>query len=238
MARMIVPPPLAFSEEFVDHRHLPDTDGSISNNSTEHSQSSILTSSLWPLLEERLPGGRFFVGQDVGIYWRLTMPVLDGCKSPDWYLVPGVPGMINGTFRRSYVMWKEKVSPLLVVEYVSGDGKEERDRTPDRGKFWVYEQAVRAANYVIYDSQIPLIEAYHLDGDRYAPIEANAARRYPIAELGIEFGLRRARFRGVDLDWLRVWDSTTETMVLDVEERGEMYRKQADEAAQRADSIV
>ncbi len=38
--------------------------------------------------------------------------------------------MLNGTFRRSYVLWQEFIAPLIVLEFVSGNGAEERDRTP------------------------------------------------------------------------------------------------------------
>ena len=193
MTPAIATPPEAFTEANIDHRHLPDTDGSIVNNATEYSQSQLLTTSLRPLLEARHPGRQFFVGQDVGIYWKLILSaVLNGCKSPDWYLVPGVPGTFNGVPRRSYVMWQERVSPLVVIEYVSGDGSEERDRTPNTGKFWVYEQALRVAFYIIYDSQVPLIEVYQHDRDRFSRIRANKAGRCHLPPMGIEFGLHRA----------------------------------------------
>ena len=238
MIPAIATPPEAFTEANVDHRHLPDTDGSIVNNSTELSQSILLTTSLEPLLEARHPGNQFFVGQDVGIYWKWTQPVLSGCKSPDWYYVPDVPGMLNGEFRRSYVLWQEKVPPLLVIEYVSGDGSEERDRTPNTGKFWVYERAIRARYYVIYDCQIPLIEAYRLDGTQYVKIAANAAGRYPIADLGIEFGLRRAVFLRVDLSWLRAWDIATGLMLPDADERTAVQRTRADEVTRQRDTVA
>jgi Uma2 family endonuclease len=234
MTPAIATPSEAFTEANIDHRHLPDTDGLPLTNATEHSQSQLLTSSLRPRLEERSPGGQFAIGEDVGIYWRLTKPVLNGCKSPDWSYVPGVPFMLNGIPRRSYVLWKEKVPPLVLIEYVSGDGSEERDRTPNAGKFWVYEQAIRGKYYVIYDSQIPSLEAYVLDGGRYALIAANAAGRYPIGDLGIEFGLHRAVFRDVDLDWLRAWDSATGMMLLEADERADEAAKQLDAERKRA----
>ena len=238
MTPAIEAPPVAFTEANIDHRHLPDTDGSIVTNATEHSQSQLLTTSLWPLLEEWSPDGEFAVGEDVGIYWRWTDPPLDGCKAPDWWFVPGVPGMLEGEFRRSYVIWQERIRPLMVIEYVSGDGRDERDTTPNTGKFWVYEQAIRAKYYVIYDCQIPLIEAYQLDGTRYARIGANAAGRYPIADLGIEFGLHQAVFRKVDLDWLRAWDSATGMMLPDADERTVVSTKQRDAESKRADEAT
>ena len=38
---------------------------------------------------------------------------LDGCRAPDWYYVPGVPPMLEGRMRRSYVRWQEIVAPLF-----------------------------------------------------------------------------------------------------------------------------
>ena len=74
-----------------------------------------------------------------------------GSEAPDWFLVLDVPPLLDGRFRRSYVLWQESVHPLLVIEYVSGDGSEERDTTPYKGKFWVYEQAIAAPYYAIFE---------------------------------------------------------------------------------------
>ena len=219
MTPAIEAPPVAFTEANIDHRHLPDTDGSIVTNATEHSQSQLLTTSLWPLLEEWSPDGEFAVGEDVGIYWRWTDPPLDGCKAPDWWFVPGVPGMLEGEFRRSYVIWQERIRPLMVIEYVSGDGRDERDTTPNTGKFWVYERAIRADYYAIYDVQIPSIELYRLEDRRYREVPANANGRYPIPSMDMELGLWEGHFHGVVAPWLRAWDARTGKM-LPVPEEG------------------
>jgi Uma2 family endonuclease len=59
-------------------------------------------------------------------------------------------------------MWQELIAPLIVLEFVSGDGTEERDTTPMSGKFWVYEQAIRVPFYGIYDVERSRVELYHL----------------------------------------------------------------------------
>ncbi len=59
-------------------------------------------------------------------------------------------------------MWQEFLAPLIVVEFVSGDGTEERDRTEMTGKFWVYERVIRPAYYGIYEVNPGRIEMYHL----------------------------------------------------------------------------
>ena len=124
------------------HLDLPCTDGLPVENSFQPAQGRLLTSSILPKLAELHPQGDFFIGNDVGIYWKVTEPPLKGCKVPDWYYVPGVPGTVDGELRRSFVMWQEGVSPLLVVEFVSGDGSEEHDDTPGTGKFWIYKRMI------------------------------------------------------------------------------------------------
>jgi hypothetical protein len=52
----------------------------------------------------------------------------------DWFYVSNVPRTRDGQMRRSYVLWQEWVAPLLVLEFVSDNGDEERDRTPHTGK--------------------------------------------------------------------------------------------------------
>ncbi len=242
-----------------DHTQLPDTDGSIVNNDLEHSQSNLLTESLRPKLLELHPDGQFFVASDVGIYFRYTEPVLAGCRSPDWYYVPGVGQMLNGRYRRSYVLWKEVLKPTLVVEYVSGDGGEEHDRTPNEGKFWVYEQAICADYYAIYDVQVPSIELYRLEDRRYRQLPANASGRYSVPPMGIELGLWEGHYRGVTAPWLRAWDAGTGKLLTIAEEgieeleaglegtrelldeqvaETEKERKRADEATKRADQLA
>jgi Uma2 family endonuclease len=212
-----------------DHLSLPCTDGSIVNNSQEHPQSSLLSDTLFPVLEKLFPGLRFFVGCDVGIYWKWTQPPLAGCKSPDWFLVSNVPSMLDGQMRRSYVLWREGVRPLLLIEYVSGDGSEEHDTTPETGKFWVYEQAICAAYYVIFDVAKESIEVYRLDGGKYQLTSANAAGRFPIPPLGIELGLWRGTYQGLTAPWVRPWDAATGKMLPLSAERAEVAEQAIDE---------
>jgi Uma2 family endonuclease len=214
-----------------DHTQLPCEDGSM-NNSQEPPQSELLTGCLLPRLTELHPDGQFYIGQDVGIYWKITQPPLDGCRAPDWFYVPGVPPLLEGKPRRSYVLWQELVHPLLVVEYVSGDGSEERDATPHKGKFWVYEQVVSAAYFAIHDPEKDggVIELYEHVRGRYRPVPPNAAGRYPIEPLGVELGLWRATYRNIPMAWLRVWDSASGEMIPTEGERAEAERQRAEAA--------
>lgn len=143
---------LGLPSRLPDHTELPESDGTFVKNFQEHPQSILITNSIWPVLEAHHDDAQFAVGQDCGIYWRMIEPPEKGAISPDWFYVPNVPPMLDGTYRRSYVMWQETLAPFLALEFASGTGEEERDQTPITGKFWVYEQAIRVPFYGIFIS--------------------------------------------------------------------------------------
>jgi len=216
------------------HLALPETDGSIVENFLEHPQSTLLTEAIWPLLQQRHPEGDFCVGMDSGIYWRKTDPPLQGCKAPDWFYVPQVAPTPPGEYRRSYVLWEEGVAPLIVIEYVSGDGSEERDRTFGTGKFWVYEQGIRVPYYAIYEVKPGRVEVYCLQGGRYQLVPANERGHYPVEPLGVELGIWWGRFLNWEGPWLRWWDNQGRLLPTG-DERAEQERLRAEQERLRAE---
>ena len=188
------------------HFDLPSTDGRPVENAYHHPQSVLLTETLTPVLDGFHPDGNYFIGADTGIFWQINKEPLEGCKAPDWYYVPNVPRLLNGEFRRSYVLWEEYGRPLIVIEFASGDGSEERDPTPGKGKFWVYEHAVAATYYLIWDPARRRLEGYELWRGRYRPVVANEHGRYPIPAMEVEFGVWEGAFLGYPSAWLRAWD--------------------------------
>jgi Uma2 family endonuclease len=213
-------PPLKL--ELPDHKQLPESDGNFvvakraggNYNFQEHPQSLLLTSSICPVLDKLHPDGQYAIGQDSGIYWRLTEPPEKGCEAPDWFYVPNVSPLLEGERRRSYVMWKEIIAPLLAIEFVSGNGTEERDRTSPLsgetakvGKFWVYEQAIRIPFYAIYEVDKAAVEVYQLIGNRYQRCQPNDRGHYPIPPLGVELGIWQGEYMNQSFPWLRWWDS-------------------------------
>jgi Uma2 family endonuclease len=119
-----------------DHTQLPETDGSIVQNFQEHPQSILLTDSIMPVLRRLHPDEQYCVGQDSGIYWNLNIVQGDnpirGAVAPDWFYVANVPPTFKGQLRRPYVMWQEIIAPLIAIEFVSGDGGEERAEQADQ----------------------------------------------------------------------------------------------------------
>jgi Uma2 family endonuclease len=227
-----------------DHTQLPESDGTFVKNFQEHPQSILLTSSIRPVLEQLHPDGRYCIGQDSGIYWRSIDPPDRGAEAPDWFYVPNVAPLLDGKYRRSYVMWKEIVAPLIAIEFVSGDGSEERDSTspflnPEAkaGKFWVYEQAIRIPFYAIYEVQKASVEVYELVAQRYQLLTPNDRGHYPISSLGVELGIWQGKVDNQTLPWLRWWDSNG-GLLLTGEERADVEKQRADVEKQRADRLA
>ena len=192
---------------FPDHLDLPETDGSIVVNFNEAPQARILTEAIEPVLRQIHPDGQFAIGEDSGIYFKPTDPPLAGCRAPDWFYVPDVPPMApGGEYRRSYVMWQEIQAPRLIVEFVSGSGAEERDRTSGAGKFWIYERAIRAGFYAIIDSSRDILEVYELRGGQYVAVPPSDQGLFPIPPMNVSLGKWVGQVGNVSGVWVRFYD--------------------------------
>lgn len=215
-----------------DHTQLPESDGTFVKNFQEHPQSILLTDSILPRLQEIHLDGQYCIGEDCGIYWRMTDPPERGAEAPDWFYVPNVPPTLNGAFRRSYVLWQELIAPLIVLEFLSGDGTEERDSTPYEGKFWIYENVIRPAFYGIYEVKKASVEVYQLVAGRYEKMSPNSRGHYPIALMGVELGIWQGYFLlDKEFPWLRWWDEQG-NLLLTGDERAEIERQRAEKAEQ------
>ncbi len=232
---------------FPDHTQLPDEDGTFVQNFQEHPQSIILTDSIGPVLQKLHPDGDYCIGQNCGIYWRETDPPQNGAIAPDWFYVGNVPALLDGKIRRYYVLWRELMAPLIALEFASGDGAEERDRTPlslsalsntetvtKPGKFWVYERIIRVPYYGIYEIKTGHLEVYHLRDLTYQKIEPNARGHYPISPLGVELGLWQGSYQNQEQLWLRWWDNEG-NLLLTGHERADLAEYRVEQEKQRAE---
>jgi Uma2 family endonuclease len=247
----------------LDHTQLPESDGTFVKNFQEHPQSIVLTSSIDPILQKLHPDGQYCIGQDSGIYWDLNAePPEKGAEAPDWFYVPNVPPRLKGKYRRSYVMEREKVIPLIAIEFVSGNGSEERDTSPPpkdpeeidpktkkkkkAGKFWVYERAVKIPFYAIYEESNAAVEVYQLVNGRYERVQPNERDHFPVPPMGIELGIQYDQDEP-PVPWLRFWDADgnllltgDERAVVEMQARlqAELAQRQAEQGQRQAEMIA
>ncbi len=125
-------------------------------------------------------------------------------------------------------MWREIIAPLLAIEFVSGNGDEERDQTPFTGKFWIYEHAIRIPYYAIYEVNPGRVEVYHLIDHRYELLAANERGHYSIGPIGVELGIWQGHYLNADLPWLRWWDADGNLLPTG-DERAEQERVRAEQ---------
>ncbi len=218
-----------------NHLELPCEDGTFVHNFQEHPQAILLSDPLQPWLQRMYPDGHYCIGQDCGIYYRLARePPYGKAIAPDWFFVPNVPPLRDGQLRRSYVMWDEPGAPLIVLEFVSGSGAEERDRTPNTGKFWIYEHMIRPAFYGIYEPDPGRIEMYRFVLDHFEPMPPNERGHFSIAPMGLELGIWKGLHQNVDLPWARWYDRDGQLLPTG-HERAEQERQRAEQERQRAE---
>ena len=233
------------------HLDLPSEDGTFVKNMREHPQSILITEAILPVLRGLHPDGLFAIGQDTGIYWRLTEPRTRGAVSPDWFYVAGVTPNLDGQYRRSYVLWKEPIPPRVVLEFASEDGSEERDATPGTGKFWIYEQRIRPPFYGIFVVTTGEFEAYHLVDGRYRRIPPNDRGRISVLDLGVDLGTWDGYFLNEDAPWLRWWDRDGQILPHSAElaaietrrandetRRADFQARRADDETRRAEALA
>jgi Uma2 family endonuclease len=167
-------------------------------------------------------------------------------KRPDWFLVVGGSRLYQGkTSRASYVLWDEKVAPIVIVEFLS-PGTEAEDlgpfatnpkvRQPGQPpqKFEVYEQIVQVPNYIVFDETRGRLRFFRLVQGRYQ--EQAIAATNPklwIPELEIGLGIWQGEFRGLTQDWLRWCDR--EGNFFPTEAEAERSAKEAERAAKEAE---
>jgi Uma2 family endonuclease len=200
---------------------------------------------------------QYFTGTDLNLYYDLNH--LKWYKRPDWFLSVGVPRRYdqNG-LRLSYVMWQERVSPLVIVELLS-PGTEKEDLGPyadslppippqtqvspppispptkeaPPGKWQVYEQILQIPYYIVFSRYDNRLYFFQLIEGRYQRQEVDA--NYPrlwIPELEIGLGVWQGDFEGIDRLWLRWYDADGNWMLT----KEEVQQQRAEQEQQRANA--
>jgi Uma2 family endonuclease len=174
------------------------------------------------------PRDQIFMAADLNIYYDPKHP--NWYKRPDWFLVVGGSSLYQGqSSRSSYVMWDEKVAPVLMVEFIS-PGTEGEDlgrfapKPPNRAygkppiKFDVYEQILQVPNYVVYHEETQELRYFRWVNGQYQPqpiAATNPCCWIPEIDLGI--GLWQGRYRNNNQMWMRWCDRSGNFFPTDAE---------------------
>jgi Uma2 family endonuclease len=171
-----------------------------------------------------------YTASDLNLYYDLSHPLW--YKRPDWFLVVGVPRLYpeGEGDRDSYVMWQEKVSPAVIIEFLSpGTDTDDLGRfapkpakpklansPPD--KFTVYEQILKVPHYVVFDKRDSSLRYFRLMGGTYQEqVVAATNPRLWIADLDIGLAIWQGMFEGMPKSWLRWCDTSGAVILTDTE---------------------
>jgi hypothetical protein len=202
-------------------------------------QSALLMETILPVLRSIHTDTPFVAGgYNQQIVWGPKQTAEHAALTPGWFYVPNVMlRRYDDSSPGAYVLWKEKVRPLVVLEFAADDGSQARDTTPEQGKYWLYEQKVRARFYGIYQMEQGAIELYCLTDAGYVPVAANEAGRFPIADLGVSLGIWQGYYRNMRWPWLRWWDLGNEILVTP-QERAEQERRLVEQEQRRTERLA
>ena len=195
----------------------------------------------YTFVPENYAADRIFVASDLYLYYDPQHTRWH--KRPDWFAVVGVPRFYaDRDLRLSYVIWQEKVPPIVVVELLSPSTRSEdlgkRKRRGEQPTKWeVYEQILAIPYYVLFDRYRDQLRAFQLVNGRYQPLDLTE-RKVWIPELKIGLALWQGEFRGQERQWLRWYDAEGNWIPTEAErerQQKELALKLVEQEQQRAE---
>jgi Uma2 family endonuclease len=177
------------------------------------------------------------IGSNFGLVATVNKKIV--VKAPDWFYIPQVHPIAEGTIRRSYTPHLEGAPVAVVMEFLSEDDNGELSlrATPPYGKLHFYEQILQVPTYAIYDPYEPSLEVRCLQNGRYTPQTPDAEGRIQIPELDLWLGIWFGERLGQTTHWLRWWDNTGNLLLWSAEQ-AEQERQRAEQQHQRAEALA
>ncbi|MEH2322073.1 MAG: Uma2 family endonuclease [Nostoc sp.] len=197
---------------------LPDSDDEPVDNQLQHLIPGLLESILAWLWTNRMD---WFFGVDMGIYYDPELPPI----VPDGFLSLGVERVFDENLRLSYVLWEEKVMPIVALEVVS---HKRRGEYSTKKKMYAEMEILY---YVVYNPQRRIkapLEVYRLVNGEYVLQPVNPVW---LPEIGLAIGCERGTYQGITRDWL-YWYDKQGVRYLTPEERAIAAEQRADRLAQ------
>ncbi len=149
------------------------------------------------------PANRVFSASALNLYYDSEPPYW--YKRPDFFLVAGISRLYQEKdLRLSYVIWQEKVSPIVAVELLS-PGTEDEDlgltyselnKLPT--KWEVYEQILKIPYYFVFSRYTNRLQVFQLKRNRYRE-QILTQPRFWIPELQLGIGLCSGVYKGCQL---------------------------------------
>jgi Uma2 family endonuclease len=187
------------------------------------------------------PTDRIFSASDLNLYYDVEHT--QWYKRPDWFAVLGVSRWYaEKDLRLSYVIWQEKVKPLVVVELLS-PGTEAEDLGKTVGaenqpptKWEVYEQILTIPYYFVFNRYSDRLLAFRLVNQSYQPLKVEAQGIW-LEEAQLGLGLWQGEHEGRERLWLRWYDEQGNWILTPEElerQKAEQERQRAQQERQRA----
>lgn len=163
---------------------------------------------------------QYYAGQQVYVSGDLLLFYEPGNRrrhvSPDVLVTKG----LQLGDRLNYILWEEGVPPNMVIEVTSKTTR----REDLEGKFEIYRDKVRVAEYFLFDPlgdyMRPQLQGYRLRGGEYVPIRPTRGRLV-CKQLGLELEQQKGS--------LRLFDQQTGRPLLSPREQAEEAREQAEQ---------
>ena len=198
---------------------LPDSDDTPVDNELQDLIPGLLKAIVALLWAERWD---WYFGIDMAIYYDPDQPAI----VPDGFLSVGVERVIDEDLRLSYVLWEEKVVPLLALEVVSHKRRGEYNNKKE-----IYRE-MGVLYYVIYN---PLrrrkasLEVHKLVDGSYELVPGNPVW---LPEINLGIGAERGTYLGMNRQWLYWYDQqgkrylTSEERTQEAEQRAQRLAEQ------------
>jgi Uma2 family endonuclease len=219
---------------------LPDSDETPVDNELQNDIPNMLLNLLRSIWGNRQD---WFLGVDMGIYYEPNIEEPEKSKVivPDGFLALGVPRRIDENGRLSYVLWQEKVLPILVLEVISKKYNGEYDRKLEQYQdlgilyYGIYNTSSgRRGLYQKHES----LEVYKLVDGKYQLMPSltllqEGGKVIWMPEISLGLGSERSISADWDREWLYWYDRDC-VRYLTAEERAE----QESMARQKAEVIA
>ncbi|WP_026098813.1 Uma2 family endonuclease [Kamptonema formosum] len=199
---------------------LPDSDDTPVDNQLQHLIPGLLEAVLAMAWPDRMD---WFFGVDMGIYYDPKQPAI----IPDGFLSLGVERIIDQDLRLSYLLWEEKIVPILVLEIVSKTQR--REGTTKKKKY----AEMGVLYYAVYSPRRrskPRLEVFRLVDGSYVGLQGSPVW---MPEIGLGIGREQGTYQGITREWLYWYDERGQRL-LTPEERARQAEHQARQAEQRA----